>query len=63
MIKNNLQNIQDLIYKKEEHIKKQTEWISYLANNKINQTFITGKCSICEKYDNEINENIKKIKN
>lgn len=63
MIKNNLQNIQDLILKKEEHIKKQTEWINYLAKNKINKTFITGQCSICEKYDNEINENIKKIKN
>lgn len=62
MIKNNLQNIQDLILKKEEHIKKQNDWISYLANNKINKTFITGKCSICEKYNKEIDENIKKIK-
>jgi len=60
---NNIQNIQDLISKKDEHIKKQTEWIRYLANNKINQTFITGKCSICKKYNDEINENIKKIKN
>ena len=53
------QKMIDILQKKLEHIKKINSHIKYLAENKVNQTFFTGKCSECEKYDNEILELLK----
>ena len=50
------QKMIEILQKKLDHIKSVNNHIKYLAENKINETFITGKCLECENYDNEIRE-------
>lgn len=49
-----INKIRELLNKKEEHITKHNNYVQYLAENRINKTFISGKCEFCEKIDNEI---------
>lgn len=55
---NNTQKILEIIKKKEEHLKNKRNYITNLALNKINHTFITGKCLECERLDNELKKYI-----
>ena len=53
------QKMIDVLQLKLKHLKKHNEHINYLAKNRINQTFFTGKCVECEKYDNELQHLLK----